>query len=172
MSDATSYLIRRVPVRPPLGEELKPRRTRLHALVMVFVEPTFKNQIEQRVHDLMDPYFEDLEVPPYMKKCDWCPPDPATCLNCNGTGSFKSTYNPRAKWCYFEYFKNHHDKDELLQMLGRSDGVTFAILIPGEGWFEQRDNPEPDAWHLIFKMIWERLIQTGHSPVILDYEIV
>jgi len=90
-------------------------------------------------------------------------PDPE-CSQCNGTGTYRTTYNPKSKWDWYELGgrwqrhlqeKNIANVAELFDGDGKPRVTTFAVLTPdGEwherghmGWFGYVSNEkEPDNW--------------------------
>jgi hypothetical protein len=86
----------------------------------------------------------------------------SSCGNCNGTGKYKTTYNPKSKWDWYaiggrwagtfrnmprpssfdEVYKDRRINDEYLKvrdlLAGWAEDMTpFAVLAPEEGWVER-----------------------------------
>lgn len=131
-----------------------------HFTCFVIVPPNTPD-IKKYTEDQLAPFNEYLEVDEYEASC-WCVgggiADPE-CPDCNGTGTYLTTYNPKSKWDWgeiggrwdgyitqidtddrqLEALKNNTAAIETLLMLEQTNGeliTPFAILTPNGEWHD------------------------------------
>lgn len=154
-----------------------------HALVTVFMRES------DTLEELLAPYDEQLVLPETMQPC-WRirygdREHNETC--CNGTMLYLSDSNPIGKWDYWRPLaeqQTHWDSGRYTRVADKPAGTyaTFAVVIPGEGWFDRQDitpnyyargdddrEENERIWNERYRMVADRAIAQGLTPVVCDY---
>ncbi len=97
----------------------------------------------------------------------------AACTDCKGSGTVKSTYNPRARWDWWVIGGRYEDI--------KPGENTFALLTPDEGWQERatlgwfgtsRDAKMTQGeWKQVFEAAYAHYVKLGCFAVVVDYHI-
>jgi hypothetical protein len=148
-----------------------------HALVVVIVEPDTKiDAIEQRVHELMEPFGQDpefgdqaaLEIPCTCTAGESQPPR-VDCPECGGLGEIILLFNPQETWDWYEVGGKWHGTiraqppDELPEQAATEDELkpnltvvadippgfmAHAVLTPDGEWHggDTVEEPDPSTW--------------------------
>ena len=144
----------------------------MHFLLTVLVDPEHASteaKRQARVDQLMEPYGDLFEVPPYEADC-WEDEHDATC--CNGSLTMWTTINPYPTWDWYSFVGSgqslfeHWKFDEL---------PPFALLAPDEGWSDQDsfygrvvDLEDATEWNAAFRAKVQSYTEQGYVPVHVD----
>lgn len=149
-----------------------------HALITVFMSES------DTLADLLAPYDENRSLPePVEQPCYLLRfgDDDHNEHCCGGSLTIVSDDNPRGKWDYWRPLAEQQqdwDAERWRTAAQKSPGefVTFAILIPGEGWHDRSDDPrywqrtdDEAEWESRFMAVAERALALGLTPVVCDY---
>lgn len=120
----------------------------------LIITDNFDLDVELIVANILAPFSEDIKVAPYDRDCicvtnkrfkKLVSDSDTPCPSCNGKGSTRSTYNPDAKWDYYEiggrwdkmFGGNIMPVNKLLQVERESlANEIFAVLEPDGTWHE------------------------------------
>jgi len=146
----------------------------MHLMLTVFVEPehaSTEGKRQARVDQLMEPYGDLFEVPPYEADC-WEDEHDETC--CSGELTVWTTVNPHPTWDWYQFVGPGSPRGKHLVP---GERPSFALLLPEEGWCDQdsfsgrvvhfdEDVPE---WNAAFHATVRSYTERGYVPVLVDY---
>ena len=163
-----------------------------HAKLVVMLEPEHDTPEaqERRIAELMAPYNENMEVPPYEVDCDcnWLLKrdendeierdengvgirvyfdHPKDCSDCHGSGKRTSTYNPESRWDWYQVLRTDITRREWHRTPAEGMGY-IQHWLDGE-YVPTRSDEEIDADTWLSDKEKERLKQL---PGITPYAIL
>ncbi|MXW35290.1 MAG: hypothetical protein F4X26_05030 [Chloroflexi bacterium] len=146
----------------------------MHLMLTVLVEPEHAGseaKRQERVDQLMEPYGDLFEVPPYEADC-WEDEHDEEC--CNGTLTVWTTLNPYPTWDWYQFVGPDSPRGGDLIA---GEWPSFALLLPGGGWSDwdtfygrtvhfHEDVPE---WENAFRATVRSYTERRYVPVLVDY---
>ena len=112
--------------------------------VCLVLAPKGIEDVESFVSKMLEPFDENSEFPPYFEPC-CCKGKDKECLECNGTGRYENTYNPRSKWDWWA-------------IGGRWSGALRAAIEGDESYTHSVDYPAS----------LQKLPQDGNSALVSE----
>ena len=144
----------------------------MHFLLTVLVEPehaSTESQQHARVDELMEPYGDLFEVPPYEADC-WEDEHDDSC--CNGSLTMRTTINPHPTRDWYRFVGGGQSRFEHWKF---DELPSFALLIPDEGWSDQDsfygrvvDVEDAVQWNAAFRAKVQSYTEQGFVPVHVD----
>jgi hypothetical protein len=110
------------------------------------------------------------------------------CINCNGTGFYKTNYNPVSRWDWWipmseDYAKKRWGEYKLPMKpedIGEHSWIPLVIVAPFYGWQENGElgwwgimtnEKDKDEWSNLYWKIFNESIASKLTPFPIDYHI-